>query len=742
MRRMIQHCTLPPGESSLQRGEGELRVDSQSLSKSRVTSPSPLDSSRLSRREGEAWPKRPRQRSGTVLLIVAVIVMLLSLAAYKFMLSMQIEHIAASISGDRIQTQQSAYSARDLLVVMLESSREQRAAMGGLKDNPVYFGGSATALNAGFGGSSSLGSSYGAESSSVGGATSGSSLIPETPFGTIGYALPVSSDAIQSTNQNSISSVTSETKLVNGQLTQTSTDTASDSTTTNLLGSPGPPTRYGVKNESARLHLFKLLEWESKDAGAGVAALMQLPGMEVQAAESILDWLDEDDDPRESGAESEFYSRLTRPLMPRNALPPDLDELLFVRGVDAFRLFGIRGGMQNSTLTNALGANPLSSTTSSFGEGSAAFSSSTSGSGTRNDRDSELQSGPLQPWAEFLTVYSAERNETYTGEPRMFINGKQLEALHRELLKSTSDEVANFLVLYRQFGPSGGNGGDEADQKNDQENDNEPDQETDSERESDRQDVADSSAEQGDEETESADSITITFEQEAKFGIGSMLDLIGITITIPSENEDEKPKLVHSPFGEDESEITPEFVRMLDSITLNAVPRIVGRINVNEAPAEVLMMLPGMTVEIVEAILMDRKEREEAASRSSTSIRDEADERQHPIWLLTEGVVDLETMRQLWPHVTCGGDVFRAEVWGYTDEKSPTFRFETVLDASTKKCRPVYYRELSAPKNSIRIKASAEEIAAASGDEASGFGESRRSAPSFPGRRDSGAEAF
>ena len=161
----------------------------------------------------------------------------------------------------------------------------------------------------------------------------------------------------------------------------------------------------------------------------------------------------------------------------------------------------------------------------------------------------------------------------------------------------------------------------------------------------------------------------------------------------------------------------------------------------NEAPAEVLMMLPGMTVEIVEAILMDRKEREEAASRS-TSIRDEADERQHPIWLLTEGIVDLETMRQLWPHVTCGGDVFRAEVWGYTDEKSPTFRFETVLDASTKKCRPVYYRELSAPKNSIRIKASAEEIAAASGDEASGFGESRRSAPSFPGRRDSGAEAF
>ena len=74
-------------------------------------------------------------RHGTVLLVVVVIVMLLSLAAYKFVLTMETENVVAAINSDRIQAQQAAYSARELLQLMLEQSRQNRNAMGGLQDN-------------------------------------------------------------------------------------------------------------------------------------------------------------------------------------------------------------------------------------------------------------------------------------------------------------------------------------------------------------------------------------------------------------------------------------------------------------------------------------------------------------------------------------------------------------------------------------------------------------------------------
>lgn len=50
-------------------------------------------------------------------------------------------------------------------------------------------------------------------------------------------------------------------------------------------------------------------------------------------SDSILDWIDGDDDPRPAGAESDYYQGLNPPYYSKNAPIDDLSELLLVKGV-------------------------------------------------------------------------------------------------------------------------------------------------------------------------------------------------------------------------------------------------------------------------------------------------------------------------------------------------------------------------------------------------------------------------
>ena len=50
-------------------------------------------------------------------------------------------------------------------------------------------------------------------------------------------------------------------------------------------------------------------------------------------SDSILDWIDVDDAPHLSGAESDYYQKLTPPYYAKNAPIDDLSELLLVRGI-------------------------------------------------------------------------------------------------------------------------------------------------------------------------------------------------------------------------------------------------------------------------------------------------------------------------------------------------------------------------------------------------------------------------
>ena len=185
--------------------------------------------------------------------------------------------------------------------------------------------------------------------------------------------------------------------------------------------------RFGVENESARLNLASVLEWESRQPGAGRNALMQLPGMTESLADAILDWIDPDSTPRQSGAENEYYADQNVPYGPRNAIPTSIEELLLVRGVTRDLLYGsdLNEDYQVDADEVPTGA----------------------------DRASGVGTGVALPWAALLTVHSAERNLTPEGQPRINLNDPDLVYLDALLSRVFDRPTAEFVVAYRQFGP-------------------------------------------------------------------------------------------------------------------------------------------------------------------------------------------------------------------------------------------------------------------------------------------------
>jgi type II secretory pathway component PulK len=183
--------------------------------------------------------------------------------------------------------------------------------------------------------------------------------------------------------------------------------------------------RFGLEDESAKLNLATLLQ-EGQETAAQRERLMKLPGMTEETADSILDWIDADEDEREFGAEASYYSGLAPPYAPKNGVPTNVEELLLVRGVTPALLFGLdvdRNGFADPHETGGL-----------LPEGVEA--------------DGSFDRG----WIGYLTVHSAESNLDLTGAPRVNLNETDLEKLN-DALTASMPELASYVVAYRQNGP-------------------------------------------------------------------------------------------------------------------------------------------------------------------------------------------------------------------------------------------------------------------------------------------------
>ncbi|MBS0260604.1 MAG: general secretion pathway protein GspK [Planctomycetes bacterium] len=304
-------------------------------------------------------------RSGTVLLIVLVVVALLALGAYTFAEIMTVESQAAATYGREVQARAAADSGIELVASLLQ----QRY----LPDARYYYN------------------------------------EPQTLEGVL------LRDSTNAKGKGRFSVVTG-----------------------NELDTSGRSIRFGISDESSKLNLnslMKLVAAGTIQSATAEAVLMSFPEMTQEIADAIIDWIDKDTNPMQSGAETDYYQGLSPPYPAKDNYLDSLDELLLVKGVTPQLLFG-----EDTNHNGILDPNE--------NDGSASL--------PVDNGDGVLQRG----WSAFWTVYSREMNLKSDGTPRTNVNQSDLTNLYNQVSTDFDAQTATFILAVRVFGlsSSGGSG--------------------------------------------------------------------------------------------------------------------------------------------------------------------------------------------------------------------------------------------------------------------------------------------
>jgi hypothetical protein len=472
---------------------------------------------------------------------------------------------------------------------------------------------------------------------------------------------------------------------------------------------------YGVENESAKLNVNVLLAEGAEDRARD--RLLVLPSMTPEIADAILDWLDSDPMPREYGAEAEYYGNLDPAYAMRNGPVSNLDELLLVRGVTPELLYGF--DRNRNFAVDADEQQPR-------------------GALVEVDNAEGLMN---RGWSAYLTTSSVERMGGAPTAPLVDLNGSNLQTLYDGLKTKLTDEQAKFIVLYRQFGSSGGNGNGRGEPGRSGDNPGSGRQPSDGGGQPGRS-VGGGAGGQGgrgesgqqNSEPVQASSITINFQQPGGTQIASMLDLVGARVEVPAtppggENgqsaggspggsggqngggnngnnngggnngggggpggpggqpggggEQPPPQIVMSPW-EDSPAGYRELLALCDVATI-ANGAIAGRVNINTASRPVLLSVPNLPLTAVEQILA-RREVEPNPTLS---------DQRHALWMVIEGIVTTDVYRQIERFITTGGDVFSGQSVGFFDADALPHRAEFVIDRAVSPPRLRHWRDLS-----------------------------------------------
>ncbi len=419
-----------------------------------------------------------RGRRGLVLVLVLVVVAMLSLAAYTFAELMLAEHKATHIEGRQLQAVAAAESGVELLKSLVDASHMADRSTARVDHDP------------------------------------GSTL----------RGVPVLADEAQP-----------------AWFSVVCTDASREVNTESRPQSPNG-IAFGLENESGRLNLCVLADWDVRQRGAARRALLVLPGMTLELADSILDWIDADEVPREFGAEREYYAALDPPRAPRNAPPEAIDELLQVRGVTRRLLYGLDAN-HNGRI------DPHEQTNSSLAQ----------------PRDVGIATHPLEDdlgWERYLTLHSAESNLDREGRPRINLNAADLPQLYQQLRSRLGDAWARFIVAYRQNGPC---------------------------------------AESG---KPSSHAGPLALSLPPRYQLASMFDLLDVRVRATLQGH--RTVILESPLGVRGTPLASDLNQLLDYASLTDEPAIVGRLNVDLAPERLLAAVPGMNAELAEAIASRR----------------------------------------------------------------------------------------------------------------------------------------
>ncbi len=457
----------------------------------------------LAARRADAQPLADKSRRGVVLIVVLVLVMMVALAGFGFLSAMSTEYEAARLNGSVRQAQQTLASAESTLLWFGALSERERKFLGGSHHNPALFRGHLVEPLAELGQGNS------------------STAFASNPL----MEQPMSTDPAFVDDRWRFSVVSlDQTPEQNSVL------------------------RFGLQNESSKLNLNVLMRWEQASPGAGRMSFMQLPGMTEAIADALLDWLDADDQTREFGAETEYYQTLDRPYRAANAVPQQLSELLFVKGVTRPLLMG-RSATGDPSTQSTEAQSPQSQFRSI-------------------DANGDLSSNPVgatgTSWVQHLTLHSAERNRNSHGQPRISLNATGLAELEQQLTAVLPENLARYILLARVYGLT-----------------------------------LSAEAQRGVESSAAPYASSMV----AAFPVASLADLINSTVQVSSTTG---LIVVQSPLQSSSPDFATLAAGLFDMTTVNPESVVSGRVNLQTAAETVLRTIPGLTPEVVTQIITQR----------------------------------------------------------------------------------------------------------------------------------------
>jgi type II secretory pathway component PulK len=426
--------------------------------------------------------------------------------------------------------------------------------------------------------------------------------------------------------------------------------------------------RYGaVIDEGSKLNVNALIQ--SDPSGELLAAALTMLQQQLAAAslpcadlltpdviDAIVDWVDPDDDPRTSGAESSTY--LQNPgggYRAKNGPLNSLDELLLVKGVTPQLLYG--------------------------------------NDRNRNGVADDGASGSLdRGLSDYLTVYGRELNLDSTGVLREYVNNTDdLPGIYQRLQMRVGADVAAYVLGAILFGTSAVPTSTTA-----------------------TAGAAASMPQGSTADLDAAVQAALSADTVKVKGQIKLLNLLNTQITLPkaADAPNNAPTvIVPSPFNAD----LGKFGALLDGASDTTAVELSPRINVNTAPKEVLMALTvmagsssggtastgaapstsgtspstgtaatGLTEADVDNIIAQRQNLNPADPASLTGA-----------WLLTTGGMSPTTFKLIQKLITGRSTVFRVHSIGYFADGGPTARVEAVIDTNQGAPRILYFRDMT-----------------------------------------------
>jgi hypothetical protein len=427
-------------------------------------------------------PANNADRRGFILLVVTVIIILLSLAAYGYLNSMATEHAAAAMFGRDVEARMAAESAVEFAACQIALKETDPSI--DVYHNPGTFRNQA--MNE-----------------------------TDNPRGQVRFSIVVPD--------------------ING-------------------ATAGMP-RSGLNSENAKFNINRLMEFENDtdDTTDPYMAVSYIPNMTEDITNAILDWIDSDEEARLGGAESVTYQGLAVPYSARNAPLESIDELLQIQGITPQLFYGEdanRNGVLDPNEDDGAEKSPA------------------------DDADGVLDAG----FRDYLTVSSRERNTLPGGDKKININNGIVAEMYDFLEEEFDTETATFITAYRMKG----------------------DQNADSEAQGkltiEQQQLVDWIAKNisnGELGQVTRGGMDLSEPPTAQFR--SIYDLIDAKVEIEINGG---LVTLTSPWTSDAGSLLESMPILESKLTVLNDEFIDGRININQAPKEILMAMPDITEKI------------------------------------------------------------------------------------------------------------------------------------------------